>query len=135
MTCYFARIEVLLIARSIGTSKATIASAPRLSGNSGALKAGVQLSWPLISPPGNVASCMFAYAKPPRRADANAAGVSVLRVVVVPLNEPAVAAGTAVNGTTTPTETPGGAGAWMWAAVAGAVRPVKVSDQVDVEVV
>ena len=77
---------------------------------------------------------MFAYAMPVRRAVANAAGVSVLSVVVVPLYEPEVAAGTPVKGTTTPALLPGGAGAWMWAAVAGDVRPAKVSDQVDVEV-
>jgi hypothetical protein len=77
---------------------------------------------------------MFAYAMPERRAVANAAGVSVISVVVVPLKEPEVAAGTPVKGTTTPALLPGGAGAWMWAAVAGDARPENVSVHVEVEV-
>lgn len=100
-----------LKAISIGSSKAAIARKPRPSGNSGTPTAWLQLSCPLISPAGSVLVCMFAYAIPVRRAVANCAGVSVLSVVVVPLNEPEVAAGTPVNGTTTPVLTPGGAGA------------------------
>jgi hypothetical protein len=57
-----------------------------------------------------------------------------LRVVVEPEYEPDRALGTPVNGTTTPIFIPGGAGAWMWAAVAGPVRPEKISVHVDVEV-
>jgi hypothetical protein len=57
-----------------------------------------------------------------------------LRVVVEPEYEPDTARGTPVNVTTTPIFMPGGAGAWMWAANAGADRPEKVSVHVDVEV-
>jgi hypothetical protein len=49
---------------------------------------------------------------PARRAAANVVGVSgELMTVVVPLNEPEVAAGTPVSGTATPIFTPGRAGA------------------------
>jgi len=57
-----------------------------------------------------------------------------LSVVVEPEYEPDTARGTPVNVTTTPIFVPGGAGAWMWAAIAGADRPEKVSVHVDVEV-
>lgn len=45
-----------------------------------------------------------------------------------------MAAGTPVKGTWTAAFEPGGAGEWMWAAVAGAERPEKVSVQVDFDV-
>jgi hypothetical protein len=57
-----------------------------------------------------------------------------MMVVDVPLYEPEVAGGTPVKGTWTPAVLPTGAAAWMWAAVAAADRPEKLSVQVDVEV-
>ena len=57
-----------------------------------------------------------------------------MRVVVEPKNVPDTVFGTPLNGTTTGELEPGGAGAWMWAAVARADRPEKVSVHVDTEV-
>ena len=55
-------------------------------------------------------------------------------VVDEPVKLPDVVPGNPVSGTCTAAFTPGPAGEWMWAAVAGAERPEKVPVQVDVDV-